>query len=273
MQINSFPHASLFISRSESIRLSAANKRAKDLLCTSPGSSACNQCHSCQLFEKKAHADFYCLESINDVITIDQVRDLIQKSALAPIESHCKVFMIPEVQNMRLESANALLKTLEDPPAYVYFILSAPYAEMLLSTIRSRCSITRISRPKEIQIQESMLPVLDALDRVLAGDYIAIFSNGKLWDLFKEDKNSLYGLFREYLNEFIRYLSQNYSGKWCDRFSRLPFMSIQTLKKAIVEMDLLYAQSNINLNFQLSIESWLLNIWELEYGQGCRNTI
>lgn len=269
MPVTFRPHASLFISGSDTIRRQAVFQQAKDFLCMSDSEFACNHCRSCKLFDRDAHPDYQRIEAEQNYIAIDQIRELVQETVLAPIESACKVFVIPDAHHMRMESANALLKTLEEPPSYAYFILGAPYAEMVLPTIQSRCQLIRLSNnDDEIIAYEPMLPALDVVDRVLSGDYLSIFAHGKVWESYKDDKMILFKSLKNYLLELKNFQDSlsTHHFQWHERFRSLPKLHATALPFAILEIDRISTLSTINLNFQLSIESWLLKIWEMEYG-------
>lgn len=272
MQVSFYPHASLLVSVSNTLRRESVFQLAKDWLCTSERESACNHCRSCQLFDRSSHPDFYRIEADQNHIAIDQIRELVQETVLAPIESARKVFVIPDAHYMRLESANALLKILEEPPDYTFFILGAPYAEMLLPTIQSRCQLIRLPNVDEGVPYQKISPVLDVLDRVLSGDYLSIFSNGKIWESFKDDKMILFKSLRIYLLALKTFQStQNTDhNQWHERFKSIPKIHQSIFSSAILEIDQISTLITINLNFQLSIESWLLKIWEMEYGKSRR---
>lgn len=81
----------------------------------------------------------------NREITISQVRELIEDTAMPPSESPVKVYLIAEAEMMNDATANALLKTLEEPPSHVRFILISGHPQDLLPTIRSRCQVLKFS--------------------------------------------------------------------------------------------------------------------------------
>lgn len=112
------------------------------LLCTeATEAAACGHCHSCQLFQAQTHPDFHLLavEADKKVITVDQVRSLSQKVYEHAQQSGNKVVWIKQAGLMSEAAANALLKTLEEPPAQTYFILSEAQISSLPATVRSRC--------------------------------------------------------------------------------------------------------------------------------------
>ena len=130
-------HAYLFVGAPGSGKLDAAWALAQALLCPSGG---CGACDDCIRVARRTHPDVHYLapESVTGYL-IAQTRDLIDDVSLAPIRGRAKVYIIDQADKLRPESANALLKTLEEPPAGVVFILLGTSAETILPTIVSRC--------------------------------------------------------------------------------------------------------------------------------------
>jgi DNA polymerase III delta' subunit len=116
---------------------------AKLLLCPEGG---CNACGVCQRIETFNHADFRLIEREDGdkVLKIEKIRDMMGEIHLAPMEGPNKVFLINECHLMNEESSNALLKTLEEPPANSYLFLLTDMPEALIDTIRSRCQEFRV---------------------------------------------------------------------------------------------------------------------------------
>lgn len=130
-------HAYLFVGAPGSGKLDAAWALAQALLCPKDG---CGACDDCIRVARHTHPDVHYLapESVTGYL-IAQTRDLIDDVALAPIRARAKVYIIDQADKLRPESANALLKTLEEPPEGVIFILLGTAAETILPTIVSRC--------------------------------------------------------------------------------------------------------------------------------------
>lgn len=82
---------------------------------------------------------------------IDTIREIRQRSGFRPLESRCMVWIIDECHKLTNDAQNALLKTLEDTPSHVYFILCTTDPQKLLPTIRSRCSEFKVSPLSELE--------------------------------------------------------------------------------------------------------------------------
>ena len=134
-------HAYLFLGSPGSGKLDAAWALAQALLCAEeaiPG--ACAACDDCVRVARRTHPDvhYYAPESATGYL-IAQTRDLLEDVALSPIRAKRKVYIIDRAEQLRANTANALLKTLEEPPESVTFILLGTSSDVMLPTIVSRC--------------------------------------------------------------------------------------------------------------------------------------
>jgi len=98
----------------------------------------CNQCQSCVEIMKGIHVDVLEIDAASNR-GIDQIRDIIDALKYAPAKGKAKVYIIDEAHMLTKEASNALLKSLEEPPSHVYFILATTEPNRLPPTILSRC--------------------------------------------------------------------------------------------------------------------------------------
>lgn len=133
-------HAYLFLGAPGSGKLDAAWALAQALLCSEDGEGACAACDDCARIARRTHPDvhYFSPESATGYL-IAQTRDLLEDVALAPIRARGKVYIVDRAEQLRANTANALLKTLEEPPGNVTFILLGTTADVMLPTIVSRC--------------------------------------------------------------------------------------------------------------------------------------
>ncbi len=126
---------------------------AQALNCPQPPAPGmpCRQCSSCTRFEAMLHPDLSIVQAEHEgeVLRIDQVRELQHSLALAPYEARYRIALLLRFEEAHVSAANAMLKTLEEPPAQVVLILTANGLESLLPTIVSRCEVLRL-RPLSI---------------------------------------------------------------------------------------------------------------------------
>jgi DNA polymerase-3 subunit delta' len=166
------PHALLLQGRAGIGKFALAKGLAKTLLCENAADeqTACGQCTACMWFEQGGHPDFRLLEpaaltQATDAaveqqdgersagkkpslkITIDQVRELSDFINLTTHRNGLRIVLVHPAESMNLHAANALLKTLEEPPARTLFIMVTHQPQQLLPTIRSRCQAIDMAMP------------------------------------------------------------------------------------------------------------------------------
>ena len=108
---------------------------------------ACGTCASCTRIARLVHADVLLVEpGDTGVIKVDQVRDVVERTAYRPFEGRRRVVIVDEADAMLSEAQNALLKTLEEPPSASMFVLVTSRPDELLPTVRSRCQRLRFGR-------------------------------------------------------------------------------------------------------------------------------
>lgn len=115
-----------------------------------PRPDACGVCRSCHQVEQGTHPDFLLIRAEDEQkqspkIKIDQIRSLEHFVIYRPLVGLHKICLIDQADTMTVEAANALLKTLEDPPDHCVFFLTSSRPEHMLATIRSRCMTIRFS--------------------------------------------------------------------------------------------------------------------------------
>ena len=142
-------HAWLFTGQSAADLLSLAQAFAAALQCTDRPegtAEACMHCKSCLQASDGNHPDILIWPHEKPkVFSIDEVRAMISDVCIRPFSSQYKVYIVPDAHLMRPDAQNALLKTLEEPPAYAVILLLAQSADAMLETVRSRCQTVELS--------------------------------------------------------------------------------------------------------------------------------
>ena len=134
-------HSYLFAGTEGIGKMLFAKEFAKAILCEQEqGDKPCGKCKSCLEFEHNNHPDFYHVNVGDEKsIKIETIRKLQEKVQELPIVSGRKVYVIENAETMTTEAQNCLLKTIEEPPAFVHIILTTSNENKILSTILSRC--------------------------------------------------------------------------------------------------------------------------------------
>ena len=155
-------HAYLFTGPEGVGRQTLAVRFAQALNCSDPPAPGefCGVCRDCRQIEALTHPDLSLLqpEEGHKDILIDQVRALQHTLALSPYAGAYRIALLPNFQRATTQAANALLKTLEEPPDRVILLLTANAPEGLLPTIVSRCEVIRL-RPASISSAQHYLQV------------------------------------------------------------------------------------------------------------------
>ncbi|WP_408955287.1 DNA polymerase III subunit gamma/tau [Natroniella sp. ANB-PHB2] len=146
IQLDRIAHAYLFCGPRGTGKTSTAKILTKALNCQDgPTVSPCNQCESCLNITENNPVDMIEIDAASNR-GIDKIREIREKIRSSPLKGNYKVYIIDEVHMLTTEAFNALLKTLEEPPSYVIFILATTEPHKLLPTILSRCQRFDFSR-------------------------------------------------------------------------------------------------------------------------------
>lgn len=129
---------------------SLAQAMAARWLCRKPDpEGACGACESCLKWSGSQHPDLYTIAPSPDQIKIEQIREARQWMNFAPVVAPFRAIIILQAETLNLHAANALLKTLEEPPENYFFLLTSNGTDSILPTVLSRCRIARLA-PIEI---------------------------------------------------------------------------------------------------------------------------
>ncbi|MBQ2879782.1 MAG: DNA polymerase III subunit [Anaerotignum sp.] len=153
-------HAYLFLGGAGAGKRLIANTFAKALQCEGSGLKPCGKCRSCHAFDHKNHPDviYFQAQEKPPKYTIEDVRkQIVETVDLKPFQYDKKIYIIEKADTLNVQSQNALLKTLEEPPAHVLFLLLAERAEAFLPTILSRVVTMKIRPLSEETVAEHLM--------------------------------------------------------------------------------------------------------------------
>lgn len=220
---NRMAHAYLFAGPRGVGKTTTARIIAKGLNCITNGitDSPCNECVNCRAIDSGNFFDLIEIDAASNR-GIDEIRSLKEKVNYKPVEGRKKVYIIDEVHMLTKEAFNALLKTLEEPPEHVLFILATTEPDKILDTILSRCQrydfmplkyeeaksrILEIAKIENIEIDDKSIELIYEKSGGSMRDAISIFEKvisynyGKKIDR-ESCENSLGVIPEKYMNEF-----------------------------------------------------------------------
>ena len=131
---------------------------AKTLQCEAGGTDPCCQCRSCIQSDSGNQPDIIWVTHEKSVISVDDIREQVNGNVLVrPYSSKYKIYIIDEAEKMNQQAQNALLKTIEEPPAYGIILLLTTNADSFLQTIRSRCITLNLKAVKDETIHKYLM--------------------------------------------------------------------------------------------------------------------
>ena len=271
---NNILHSYLFLGTEGIGKQLIAKAFAKKILCDNGDKIEC-RCKSCLCFDSQNHPDFVIINEQGESIKIEQIRSITDKVIEKPIISQKKVYIINDCDKMTKEAQNCLLKTLEEPPEFAVLILISSNENLILNTIKSRCMSIKFNNIKDNELKNYVQKNLDY--SVVTENMLSSF-HGSIGKAIKQ---------------------KNYQEKYLQIEELVSHMITKDIVDIMLEARVLYDKENINdildyvivclfscakqngryincieyvntclerirsnSNFDMSIDSMLLNIWE-----------
>jgi DNA polymerase-3 subunit delta' len=262
-------HAYLFVGGQLDELEGLASTLAKTLSCLHPTKKAgmaidcCDQCVQCQKIDHGNHADVHWVrpESKSRVITIEQMRDLMQVINLKPTEGGYKFGIIVAADRLNVQAANAFLKTLEEPPPKSVLVLLSTEPQRLLETILSRCLRLNFGGNGSRPLSAAEMAWLTQFSEMAAAEQKSLLGRYRLMDVLLRKLNEIKSATEEALtarSPLQRYpdVEKELQDKWEDEL------------KAAIEAE--YRRQRADL--LLVLERWLRDVW-VESIQDSNSTI
>ena len=198
-------HAYILNGENNAGKMMLAESFAMALQCETGKEEACMQCRSChQAVEHNQPDIIYVTHEKPNIISVDDIRHQLNNDmVIKPYSSKYKIYIIDEAEKMNIQAQNALLKTIEEPPAYAVILLLTTNADSFLPTILSRCITLNLKTVKEELIKEHLMKVHRIPD--YQAEVCASFAQGNVGkaiqlassDEFNELKSSVIGIVKK----------------------------------------------------------------------------
>lgn len=274
IKTNNILHSYLFLGTEGIGKRMLAENFAKSILCKENGKEEC-KCKSCICFDGKNHPDYNFINEQGEAIKIEQIREITKKVIEKPIVSEKKVYIINDCEKMTKEAQNCLLKTLEEPPEFVTLILISSNENLILNTIKSRCMKLKFQNINDEELRKFAIEKLqyeEISDNMLKSfggsigraeklkenneNYKAIEEFTKL--LIKKNKPEIMQIGKilydkENIYDILDYLivCLYSNGKQNQKYLNC----IDFVNKCITRL-------KVNSNFDMSIDSLIMKMWE-----------
>lgn len=246
-------------------KMTFAKTFAQMLQCEGGGEKPCDVCHSCRQCESGNHPDIIYVTHEKSIIGVDDVREQInQDIVIKPYSSPYKIYIVDEAEKMSVQAQNALLKTIEEPPAYAILMLLSTDGENLLPTIRSRCITLKLRPVAEEQmeqylklqgIEEDRIPILMKLARGNIGKAWKMAESQSFHEMIDMIIKMLENVWKmdiiEMMNAIERLSKYKIEIYDCLDFMRLWFRDV-LLFKATSDMNLLIFKNNYKSIYEIA---------------------
>lgn len=204
-----------------------ANLFATTLLCEKKGPDPCNTCHSCRQAESGNHPDIIRVthEKPNS-ISVDDIREQVNNTIMIkPYQGPYKIYIIDHAELMTPQAQNALLKTIEEPPAYAVIMLLVENYEILLPTINSRCVLLRLHYIKDTLIKKYLMENLKVPD--YKADLCTAFAQGNMGHAIMLANSEHFNELREEAVQLLRNIHEMELGEIIETVNRITAYKVE----------------------------------------------
>lgn len=181
---------------------------ATTLLCEAKGAEPCNKCHSCIQAESGNHPDIIRVTHEKpNTISVDDIREQVNNTIdIKPYQGPYKIYIIEQADLMTVQAQNAILKTIEEPPAYAIIMLLTENADTLLPTITSRCVMLKLRNIKDALIKKYLMEKLEVPD--YKADMCTAFAQGNLGRAIMLANSEHFNEIRDEAVQLLKYIHE-----------------------------------------------------------------
>ena len=179
-KLNKVSHAYIFSGEKGSGKKLLASRFAELLQCEGEGEKPCGKCRSCRQAESGNHPDIIRITHEKpNTISVDDIREqLVGDVQIKPYQSKYKIYIVPDAEKMNVQAQNALLKTIEEPPAYAVILFLTTNASSFLPTILSRCVVLNMKPVPDQEVRKYLMEHVEVPD--YQADIAVAFAQGNI---------------------------------------------------------------------------------------------
>ena len=181
---------------------------AMTLLCEKGMPDPCNECHSCRQADSGNHPDIIRVTHEKpNTISVDDIREQVNNTIMIkPYQGSYKIYIIDHADLMTVQAQNALLKTIEEPPAYAVILLLTENADILLPTINSRCVMLKLRNIRDTLIRKYLMEKMEVPD--YKADMCTAFAQGNLGRAIMLANSEHFNEIREEAVQLLKYIHE-----------------------------------------------------------------
>lgn len=214
-------HAYILNGRKGSGKKTMSKLFAMTLECEKADVEPCGECASCIQAKGDNHPDIIkVIHEKPNTITVDDIREQINNTiGIKPYKGPYKIYIIDEADLMTVQAQNALLKTLEEPPAYAVFFLLTENVNVLLDTIKSRCVMLKFRNLQDALIKNYLMETMEVPD--YKADICAAFAQGNLGQAIMLVNSEHFGEIKDEAIHLLRNIQNMEMGELIDAIKRI----------------------------------------------------
>lgn len=269
-------HSYLFIGTEGIGKKIFAKEFAKSILCLEEKEKPCNKCKACIEIETSNNPDFFEIDTQENSIKIDEIRQMQSKIAEKPIISNKKVYIINDSEKMTKEAQNCLLKTLEEPPEYITIILITSNENMILNTIKSRCTKIIFNKIEDevlfkyLKENYKFENITQNMLKAYSGSIKKALQMNEKKEIYEELHKYFYNIENYKIIDVLNKIECLYKNKeniqeMLEYINTILFEKSKTetkYLKYIENVEQTKQKIKINANYDMTIDKLLLKIWE-----------
>lgn len=206
IQLNKVSHAYIFNGEQGAGKKLLADTFAKTLQCREQGTEPCMKCQSCKQAETRNQPDIiYVSHEKPNTVSVEDIREQLNGTiSIKPYSSPYKIYIVDEAEKLTVQAQNALLKTIEEPPAYAVILLLTTNADAFLPTILSRCVVLNLKPVQDVLVKKYLMEQMEIPD--YQADICVAFAQGNIGKAKKLASSENFTQIKDHALHLIKYI-------------------------------------------------------------------